>query len=415
MGTEILESKERFETPARPSGLDAFKHLRDDDILVLTEQHWDAPKRVAHKMPIAWAEAGNRVLWIEGAPFPIQDWRRRGQLRRSLRGCLMQPHERLWVGSAPPALPWMHKGGVRGNWLRAWHRPAMVLRLRRYLKQLGMAPKLVVLMQLAVRHDLLDAFPRATSVYYCHDLFGYGAATKPAFDEEAECCRRVDQVWATSEIQRQRLAAFNSRTYLMPHAVDERWWDHHCNERPTEYSSIGRPRIVFTGVVQTEKIDLELLIEAARLRPNVSFVFVGPHQIRPAEEALMRRARQAKNLHWLGERRVEQLPGYIAGADVLMLPYRLDDPNTPYIGQSLKFFEYMISGKPVIVTPYTRFAADVQDLITIAEGAAAWAEALDTTVTDRDPGVAARREALARRNTYRQRINQQRALLDGTA
>ena len=75
----------------------------------------------------------------------------------------------------------------------------------------------------------------------------------------------------------------------------------------------------------------------------------------------------------------------------------------------------MISGKPVIVTPYTRFAADVQDLITIAEGAAAWAEALDTTVTDRDPGAAARREALARRNTYRQRINQQRALLDGTA
>jgi hypothetical protein len=72
MGTEILESKERFETRARPSGLDAFKHLRDDDILVLTEQHWDAPKRIAHKMPIAWAEAGNRVLWIEGAPFPVQ-------------------------------------------------------------------------------------------------------------------------------------------------------------------------------------------------------------------------------------------------------------------------------------------------------------------------------------------------------
>ena len=129
----------------------------------------------------------------------------------------------------------------------------------------------------------------------------------------------------------------------------------------------------------------------------------------------MQRARQAKNLHWLGERGVDQLPGYIAGADVLMLPYRLDNPNTPYIGLSLKFFEYMISGKPVIVTPYTRFPADVQDLITIAEGAAAWVEALDTIVTDRDPAAAARREALARRNTYRQRINQQRALLDGTA
>ncbi len=68
----------------------------------------------------------------------------------------------------------------------------------------------------------------------------------------------------------------------------------------------------------------------------------------------------------------------------------------------------------MIVTPYTRFGIEVQNLITVAEGGSAWVEALGTAVTNPDAGVAARREALVRRNTYQQRIDQQRALLEGT-
>ena len=396
-----------------PEPLAETAYLHDDDILVFAQKYWDMPKRIAHKMPLAWAKAGNRVLWIEQPPFPMKDWRRPGQLGLSLRGHLKQVHDRLWVGSSPPALPGMHRGGTRGRVLRALHRPAMLRRVRRYMHELRFRPNRVVLMQQAARYDLLSGFPDATSIYYCHDLFGYGDAAAAALAEEAECCRRVDQVWTTSEAGRQRLAEHNPHTHHVPHAVDEAWWDEHRDDLPAEYERIAPPRVVFTGVVQTEKIDLPLLMEVARLRSDMNFIFVGPLQVRSSERVLMARAERIPNMYWLGGRRVEELPGYIAGAQALMLPYRLDDPNARFIGLALKFYEYLISGKPVCATPFTLFETEAPELITVAEGADEWVEALDRAVVETDPDIARRRQALARRNTYRQRLEQQRALLAG--
>ena len=385
--------------------------LRDDDILVFTEKYWPMPKRIAHKMPLAWAEAGNRVLWIEQPPFPMKDWRRPGQLRRSLLGHLERMHDRLWVGSSPPALPGMHRGRVAGHLLRSLHRPALLRRVRRYMSELSFEPSLVVLMQQAARYDVLSAYPDATSIYYCHDLFGYGYAPRAALAEEEEACRRVDQVWTTSEALRRRLAAHNTQTHHVPHAVDADWWDGHRGNFPVEYERIAPPRVVFTGVVQTEKIDLQLLMEVARLRPEFNFVFVGPLEVRSGERDLMDRALPTPNLHWLGARDLERLPGYIDGAQVLMLPYRTDSLNARFTGLSLKHYEYLISGKPVCATPFTHFETDAADLIAIADSADTWAESLDRLLQEADPDLARRRESLARRNTYCQRLEQQRALL----
>lgn len=386
--------------------------LYEDDILVLTEQYWDAPKRIAHKMPLAWADAGNRVLWLEQPPFPIEDWRRPGQLLRSIRGDLQRKHERLWVGALPPALPTMHRGGLAGNLMRALHRPLLFRRVRRYITRLDLKPTLFVLMQQAARHDLVPLFPQTRTVYYCHDLFQYGLASEAALKEEAKCCRRVDNVWTTSDAHRQRLARHNRHTHHLPHAVDERWWDAHKDEHPEELDRIAAPRALFTGPYQTEKLDTELLIQVARRRPEINFVFVGPLSVRPSEQQLMDKAQREPNMHWLGQRRLEQLPGYIAAADVLLLPYRLDFENASLAGLGVKFYEYMISGRPVCATPYAPFETGASDLITIASGADDWVAALDRCIAERrDDGLAKRRVALARRNTYAQRIEQQRLIL----
>lgn len=385
--------------------------LRGDDILVITEQHWDAPKRIAHKMPLAWAKAGNRVLWISGAPFPVAEWAPGAKIAASLGGKLEQPHERIWVGYAPPALPLMHRGGVLGNSLRACQRPAMLRRIRGYLRKLSMDPKLVVLMQLPVRHDLLKAFPHTKQIYYSHDLFGYGAAGELAYREEARCCQTVDQIWTTSESQRDRLIKQNRRTHCIPHAVDEAWWDKNRYTSPTEYDSIPHPRVVFTGVVQTEKVDLKLLVGVAESRPNMNFILIGPQQVRPEEQGIAARAYGLPNIHWLGHRSVDELPGYIQGADALILPYRLDDPNTPFIGKSLKLLEYMISGRPVIMTPYSAIEPAVKELVTVADGCVEWASALDQVVNRWTSDMASRCERYARSNTYEVRLDRQRELL----
>ena len=96
-----------------------------------------------------------------------------------------------------------------------------------------------------------------------------------------------------------------------------------------------------------------------------------------------------------------------------MLPYRLDDESVPLSGLAVKFYEYMISGKPVCTTPYTRFETAVSGIITVAEGPDAYAQGLDRCLAERRGDLAERRESLARQNTYSERIEQQRLLLNG--
>jgi glycosyltransferase involved in cell wall biosynthesis len=392
--------------------------LRSDDILVITNGFWDEPKRMRHKMPLAWAREGNRVLWIEQPPFPPHDWRTGDRLRNGLKGRLVEVAERLWVGSAPPALPGLHKGGAAGSLLRTLHRPWMLRRIRAYMKQLDFHPRLLVLVQQPTRIDLLAGLPHELSVYYSYDLYGHGKADPATLALEQACCRRVDAVFTTSIFMRARLTRANDRTYHIAHAVDPAWWQDNQHVVPPEYADILRPRIVYTGVLQA-KMDLDLLRSLAVLRPNLHLVLVGPLAGGQVDAEALARLNALTNVHMLGARDVAALPGYIAQADFLMLPYRLDPrpdapPDMRARGLALKFFEYFISGRPVLVTPYTDFELSERDLLYVEPDAESWAARIDAVLADpeREQGLAERRIALARQNTYAHRVAQQRAILE---
>jgi len=384
--------------------------LENDDILVVAETFWGGLRRVRHKMPIAWAKRGNRVLWIEQAAFPPKDWMVQGRLRRAVFGCLEAVDERLWVGAAPPAIPRMYTGGVLGNGLRALHRPAMLRRIQRYLRELNFDPSIVILMQQAARHDLLGAFPDCVTIYYCHDLYGYGLASEAALVEEQRCCEGVDMVWTTSEAHRRRLGGFNPRTHHIPHAVELEWWEHGKDVIPPEYAHISGPRAVYTGAVQARKIDFGLLAECARARPEWNFVLVGGVEDTELSRESFAALRKRDNVHLLGPRSYENLPGYIAGADALLLPYR-EWENNRWVGLAAKFFEYMVSGKPIITTPYTEFEIADRDLLSVASDVAGWTAALDAALAEEDGGKRERRCALARENSDEARVRLQRKLL----
>ncbi len=383
--------------------------LSGEDILVVTDGFWDAPKRLRHKMPLKWAAAGCRVLWVEQPPFPFSDWRMPGRLANGVTGKVRQVAERLWVASMPPALPHMYKGGAAGDRLLALHRPLLLGRLFRRLRTLELRPRLVVLFQQAARWDIFDAFPRAGRIYYHHDVYGYGHATPGQAHNLRVCCEKADQVWCVSKAHRQTLAAFNESTFHIPHAVDAEWWERHSDRVPSEYRDIPSPRVVYTGVFQ-EKMDLPLLVGAAEQRPDWHFVFVGPVQPSYLDGSLIARLRGLPNAHLLGERDVDDIPGFLAGADLLMLPYTANE-NTREAGLALKFYEYLISGKPVVMTPFTALDISAEGLVHIAKGVDGWCGVLDTCLGG-DAAAAKQRVALAYRNTYEARLEAQRRALE---
>jgi len=112
---------------------------------------------------------------------------------------------------------------------------------------------------------------------------------------------------------------------------------------PADQEDLPRPRLGFYGVID-ERFDTELLARVAEMRPNWSFVMVGP-VVKIAPEDLPKR----HNIHYLGGKTYDQLPCYLSGWDVALMPFAMNE-STQFISPT-KTPEYLAGGRPVVSTP----------------------------------------------------------------
>jgi UDP-galactopyranose mutase len=112
---------------------------------------------------------------------------------------------------------------------------------------------------------------------------------------------------------------------------------------PADQEDLPRPRFGFYGVLD-ERFDIDLLGEVAAMRPDWSFVMVGP-VVKISEEDLPSRP----NIHYLGGKAYSQLPAYLSGWDVALMPFAMNE-STEFISPT-KTPEYLAGGKPVVSAP----------------------------------------------------------------
>jgi UDP-galactopyranose mutase len=112
---------------------------------------------------------------------------------------------------------------------------------------------------------------------------------------------------------------------------------------PADQEDLPRPRLGFYGVID-ERFDTELLGKIAEMRPNWSFVILGP-VVKISEEELPKRP----NIHYLGSKSYAELPAYLSGWDVALMPFAMNE-STQFISPT-KTPEYLAGGKPVVSTP----------------------------------------------------------------
>jgi UDP-galactopyranose mutase len=112
---------------------------------------------------------------------------------------------------------------------------------------------------------------------------------------------------------------------------------------PADQAALPSPRLGFYGVVD-ERMDLDLIARLADARPQWSIVIVGPVvKIDPADLP------QRPNLHYLGGKTYDELPAYLAGWDVALMPFAINE-STRFISPT-KTPEYLCAGRPVVSTP----------------------------------------------------------------
>jgi len=107
-------------------------------------------------------------------------------------------------------------------------------------------------------------------------------------------------------------------------------------------------------------------------------------------------------VHWLGRKTYAELPRYVRGFDVGLIPFTVT-PLT-LAASPTKLFEYLASGLPVVSTPLPE-AQRFGDVVAIAEPMEFEDAVSRALVGARDSRLRARRIALARRNDWRQRVD----------
>ena len=158
---------------------------------------------------------------------------------------------------------------------------------------------------------------------------------------------------------------------------------------PTDQRELPGPVLGYYGVID-ERIDLELIRSLAAARPNWSIVMVGP--VAKIDPASLPRAR---NIHYLGRKDYDELPAYLSGWDVALMPFAINEA-TRFISPT-KTPEYLAAGKPVVSTPVTdvvrhyghvegvsvagdpqAFVAACEQALALSRDREAWLPAVDT-------------------------------------
>ncbi len=135
-------------------------------------------------------------------------------------------------------------------------------------------------------------------------------------------------------------------------------------------AQLPRPRLGWAGVID-ERVNLDLIAAVADARPHWQLVMVGPIvKIDPA--SVPRR----ENIHWLGQQSYDDLPAFMSGWDVCMLPFALNEA-TRFISPT-KILEYMACGRPSVSTSIRDVVEPYGHLVPIADEPETFIDACDS-------------------------------------
>jgi glycosyltransferase involved in cell wall biosynthesis len=279
------------------------------------------------------------------------------------------------------------------------------------LRTAGIEPAAVIA-YLPTWAPIVEAFPRARRIYHCVDAYAENPGVDRARIESLELrlVQAVDTVLAVSEPLARRLSAIHPDVRHTPNVADvERFAA--GGPEPADMSAIPRPRLLYLGNIAAYKIDLSLLEAIARARPAWSLVLVGPIG-RGDPSTDPGTLRQLPNVHLLGERDRGAAPGYVAAADVCLLPLRGGASTSA--SSPLKTWEYLASGKPVVAAPIPALREWIDSgLIRGGVALAEWITAVEASLAEGD-AVSASRRTEASRHGWAARIREIEALIADT-
>ena len=379
--------------------------MKSKNILIISSIDWSTHWQLHHQLAVSIVVAGNRVLFIEntGARGPrLADI---GRMRerivnwvKSVRGFReMQPGLTVF---SPLFLPFPYS-----RFASAINRFILSRSVKLWMRSAHFYnPVIFTFLPTPLAQALIRDVEPALVVYYCVDNM---AASSPDVKQlrpwEDMLFSSADVVLVTSEAIREAAQPYAKHVYSFPNGVDFSKFAAALEHTiiPDDLAEFPRPIIGYVGAL-SGVLDQNLLLEMATQMPNATFALVGP------SFADMSALKSAPNIKLLGARDHNEIPGYVKGFDVALIPY-LKTPFTDSV-YSCKLNEYLAIGVPVVSTilrEVRAFSARYPDTVAIGQDTSDFIVKVKQALDDpsiRSQSLTERRIGVAKENTWEKRF-----------
>ena len=386
---------------------------RQHDILCISSIDWDFIWQGHQEIMSRLAAEGHRVLFIENTgvrQVRVSDMGRiRARLKNWRRGTNGFREERpnLFVHS-PLVLP-LPYSRIAG-WI---NRQVMMRSITRWMRATGFSrPVVWTFLPTPLAREVIARIDPVASVYHCVDEFASSSAdARRIVTSEEQLFRDADLVFVTSEKLRERAARFSNRVHLFPSGVSlEAFGAARDNAVavPEDLARLPKPIAGYVGGIH-QWVDQNLLAAVAAQLPDTTFAFIGPAQVDVS------RLLACPNVHLLGQRSHSQVPAYIQGFDVGLVPYRIADYTANVY--PAKMNEYLAMGKPVVATNLPevhRFNLEHGEVVQVGATVEDFAAAIKSSGADAGVEPRQRRIAVAERNGWSRRLEDMSVLIDAS-
>ncbi|SHH07161.1 UDP-galactopyranose mutase [Kaistia soli DSM 19436] len=249
------------------------------------------------------------------------------------------------------------------HWWNEADRETALARLFDMLLKLNRISKPVLWFYTPMMFGMVRHVEPSAVVYDCMDELANFRFAPPQLQAlEAELIERADVVFTGGQSLYEAKHHRHDNIHPFPSSVD---LDHFGKARSglpaaPDLAAIPGRLLGYYGVID-ERLDLDLIASIAAARPDWSLVMVGPVAKLRAEDLP-----RAPNIHYLGARPYEDLPAYLAGWDVALMPFAINEA-TRFISPT-KTPEYLAAGKPVVSTPVADVVRSYGDLAGVCIG-----------------------------------------------
>jgi protoporphyrinogen oxidase/glycosyltransferase involved in cell wall biosynthesis len=208
---------------------------------------------------------------------------------------------------------------------------------------------------------LLPALHAGLVVYDCMDeLSAFKNPPKQLLQRETALLKIADLVFTGGPSLYEAKRTRHDNAHCFPSSVDAAHFQRALDRAASHplQDNIAGPRLGYYGVID-ERFDTDLIAVLADAHPEWQLVLVGPVvKIDPA--ALPQRP----NIHYLGQQSYQDLPQFLAGWDVCLLPFALNE-STRFISPT-KVLEYMAAELPSVSTAIKDVEDPYSDIVWVA-------------------------------------------------